>query len=196
MATLHTLVADSKRRDNRNDIRNAFGGQAKLPAIDENITRMKKGTMKINSASPSSRLEDAHAAAQGIPGPGGGHTIVNNRAQYSELLIGPGFHGLSKEDQSGTLIHELSHYTAGTTDAVLVDPTPGAAVPFFIDQPNHGLPNAVKMPGEACKLSTDITRSCYKQTTYILHRLQMQRAGTENLCCIRISSREGSQVRM
>ena len=141
--------------DNREDIETAFGRQANLPTIEANIRRMKQGTMKINSASHDPRLTDAHAASQGIPDPngGGGPLVVNGRVQYSHMLVGPTFHGLTKEDQAGTLIHELSHYTAGTADAVLVDATPGAAVPFSIDQPNHGLANAVRMPGQACKLS-------------------------------------------
>ena len=135
------------------DIQTAFGEKADLARINENIIRMKQGTMKISSADASQKLtKDQYAAAvtitddddKPILGPDG-------REQSEDLLLGPEFHFLSTEDQAGVLNHEASHYLAGTSDHVLKDSTPDAAVPYSIYQPNHGLTNTELTKNEACK---------------------------------------------
>ena len=151
---MHEMVRHPEGNNgaNREDIDTAFGQHADLARIDENITRMQQGTMKISSASASRHLtNDQYAAAVVTTDDNDKPVIVDGREQHEDLLLGPGFHGLSLEDQAGMLNHEASHYLAGTSDHVLKDSTPGAAVPLSIYQPGHGLTNAELKKNEACQ---------------------------------------------
>ena len=149
---MQRVVENPGLGNNRHHIRTAFGDNENLGTIRDNIIRMREGTIKMNSASPDPTLTHAHAASRRLAGPNNARILdAQGRTQYDHVRVGPSFPLLSREDQAGTLIHEASHYLAGTDDGILVDPTQGAAVPFSIDQPNHGLTNAHLQPGEACK---------------------------------------------
>ena len=138
---MEDMVNNPDLGDNMHHIRTSFGENPNLSQIKNNLRKMKSGTIKVKSAIPEKY--DSHGNEQDglyaavVPKPGS--VTRNARIQYEHMEFGPKFFNANTgiDEQAGTLIHEASHFLAGTEDDIIVSAEPGR--PSRIYQPLHGM---------------------------------------------------------
>ena len=137
--------------NNRHNIETAFGQNYDIARIRDNVSRMQAGTMHV----PSVTGTDPYVIAAAVPkyNSDGTPQVVDGRTKYNYMRFGATFFapGNTVDDRAGTLIHEASHYLAGTKDHVLHEQQADGSNLHQIDQPGHTMENPAIIEGMGCK---------------------------------------------
>ena len=150
---MHTALENPDVGNNRHNIETAFGQNADIARIKANVKLMQDGTMNVPALTTAN--PDVFASAVRKTNPNGGQdpVLVDGRTQYKYMTFGTPFFapGNDVDNRAGTLIHEASHYLAGTRDHVIQEQHTDGSISQQMDQPGHTMTNPTTINGLGCK---------------------------------------------